>query len=249
MNPYTTDSLFDGCIQVKQYKKGYRFSIDAVLLANHVKPNSGERILDLGTGCGVIPLILAHRHPDIKIFGVEIQKELACIAELNIKDNSLGKRVRILCKDMKSMKQDMTDGPFDIIVSNPPYTKNQSGRINPNTQRAVARQEIKITLTDLLETAYRMLCPMGKMVIVYPALRTTDILTQMRSVRIEPKTLRTIHPRQNSDAELVLVEGIKEGKSGMKISRPLFINNDDGSYTKEVENMFKSQSQIYELGD
>jgi tRNA1Val (adenine37-N6)-methyltransferase len=245
MNPYTTDSLFDGCIQVKQYRKGYRFSIDAVLLAHHVRPNPGERILDLGTGCGVIPLILAYRHTDIKIFGVEVQKELACIAELNIKENCLEKRVRILCKDMKSIRQDMTDGPFHMIVSNPPYTKNQSGRISPNTQRAVARHEIEITLVDLLETARRMLCPNGKMVIVYPALRTTDILTQMRSVRIEPKTLRTVHPSQNSEAELVLVEGIKEGRSGIKISRPLVINNDDGSYTKEVENMFKSQSAIH----
>jgi tRNA1Val (adenine37-N6)-methyltransferase len=249
MNPYTTDSLFDGCLQVKQYKKGYRFSIDAVLLAHHVRPNSGERILDLGTGCGVIPLILAFRHPDIKIFGVEIQKELSCIAELNIKENGLENRVCILCKDMKSIRQDMTDGPFDMIVSNPPYTKNQSGRINPNIQRAVARHEIKITLADILETACRMLCSMGRMVIVYPALRTTDILTQMRSARIEPKTLRTIHPSQSSEAELVLVEGIKEGGAGMKISRPLVINNDDGSYTKEVEKMFKPQSQIYELGD
>ncbi len=244
MNPYTTDSLFDGRILVKQYKKGYRFSIDAVLLAHHVKPSPGERILDLGTGCGVIPLILAYRHPDIKVFGVEIQKELSDIAELNIKENSLENRVRILCKDMKSVRQDMTDGPFDMIVSNPPYTKNRSGRINPDTQRAVARQEIKIKLADILEIAFRMLRPMGKMVIVYPALRTTDILTKMRSVRIEPKTLRMVHPSQNSEAELVLVEGIKEGRPGMKISRPLIINNDEGSYNKEVEKMFKSQSQF-----
>ncbi|MBW2642213.1 MAG: methyltransferase [Deltaproteobacteria bacterium] len=132
----TTDSLFNGSILVKQHGAGYRFSLDAVLLAQHARPSPDDTVLDLGTGCGIIPLILAYRHPKIIIYGVEVQKELADIATLNIAENGMEDRITIHCKDLKRLKQDMTCGPVDLVVTNPPYMKVASGRLNPNQQRA-----------------------------------------------------------------------------------------------------------------
>ena len=146
MSSYTTDTFFDGKIRVMQNRRGYRFSIDAVLLAYHAAPRAQEKVLDLGTGCGIIPLILASRRSDLKIFAVEIQTELAGLADSNVHQNQLQDHIQVLCTDMKLVTQKMTSGPFDLIVSNPPYHKPGSGRINPDAQRAVARHEIKASL-------------------------------------------------------------------------------------------------------
>jgi tRNA1Val (adenine37-N6)-methyltransferase len=238
MKTLTTDTFLDGHIQVKQSRQGYRFSIDAAIVAGHAKPRPNDKTIDLGTGCGIIPLILAYRYPDIKVFGIEVQEELAEIAALNVEENGLKDRVTILCRDMKSLKHHMTSGPADLVVSNPPYRKTESGRINPDNQRAIARHEIKITLSDVVNTASRMLNISGRFVTVYPAERMTDLLTQMRSEDIEPKFLRMIHSGKDTEAKLVLVEGTRGGGPGIKVGLPLIIYRKDGSYTDEVEKMF-----------
>jgi len=176
MESLTTDSLFNGSIRVKQHGSGYRFSLDAVLLARHARPSPDHTVLDLGTGCGIIPLILAYRHPKIKIYGVEVQTELADIATLNIAENHMENRITIYCKDLKRLQQDMTSGPVDLVVTNPPYRKLESGRLNPNHQRAVAKHEIKATLFDVVETARRMLRTSGRFVIIHAAERMVDII-------------------------------------------------------------------------
>lgn len=236
---YTSDTFFNGRIRIKQNRFGYRFSIDAVLLAHHARPHKQNRILDLGTGCGIMPLILAYRHPDIKIYGVEVQKDLAELAALNIKENGLEDRITILHMDMKALKHDRVSGPLDLVISNPPFRKADSGRINPNQQRAVARHEIKTTLYDVVETACRMLSVSGRFVTVYPAERSADILAQMRSATIEPKFLRMIHSRWDTEAKLILLEGIKGARHGLKVGSPLIIYNKDGAYTDEVKDMFQ----------
>jgi tRNA1Val (adenine37-N6)-methyltransferase len=239
MDKLTTDTFFNGRIRVKQHPSGYRFSIDPILLAFHTRPRSGDKILDLGTGCGIIPLILAYRNPEAKICGVEVQKSLADVAALNVKENSMKNRIAIICKDMKDLKHNMVSGPFEWVVSNPPYRKRASGRLNPERQRAVARHEIKATLHDVVEAARRMLRVSGKFVAIYSAERTTDLLTQMRSAGIEPKFLRSIHSVRNTEAKLILVEGVKGGRSGMKIAAPLVIYHKDRSYTDETAEMFR----------
>lgn len=239
MTSLTTDSFFNGCIQVKQNRSGYRFSIDAVLLAWHADPSPNDTILDLGTGCGIIPMILAYRHPEVKIYGIEVQTELADIANLNITENGMEDQITILQKDMKTMKHADTSGPVDLAVSNPPFRKSQSGRINPNEQRAIARHEIKTTLFDVVDTARRMLKTSGKFVMIYPAERLTDILSQMRASGIEPKSIRTVYSGQNTTAKMIIVEGKKGGRSGLKIDSPLYIYRENGSYSDEVEKIFK----------
>jgi tRNA1Val (adenine37-N6)-methyltransferase len=126
----------------------------------------------------------------------------------------------------------------DLAISNPPFRKSKSGRINPNQQRAIARHEIEMTLYDVVETARRMLKTSGRFVIVYPAGRITDILTQMRASRIEPKSIRMVHSGKNTGAKMILVEGKKGGRSGLKIDSPLFIYRKNGTYSDEVEKIF-----------
>ncbi len=238
MDLLAADTFLNGNVSVKQNINGYRFSIDAVLLAGHVKTNSGDRILDIGTGSGIISLILAYRNPQINIYGVEVQKSLADIAAQNVKDNNIEDRVKILCADIKNLNADMISGPFDIVVSNPPYRKAESGRVNPDNQRAVARHEIDITLTDIFKAANRLLNISGRLIIIYPSERIVDMVTQMRLSGIEPKYFRFIYSKSNSESKLVIVEGIKGGRAGAKIVSPLVIYSDDGTYTDEVNRMF-----------
>lgn len=238
MDLITTDTFFNGKISVKQNRNGYRFSIDSVLLAGHVKTNSGDRILDIGTGSGIISLILAYRNPHITIYGVEVQKNLADIAALNVKDNNIEDRVKVLWVDIKNLNADMISGPLDIVVSNPPYRKAESGRLNLDNQRAIARHEIDITLKDILKAASRLLNVSGRLIIIYPSERIADMVTQMRLSGIEPKQFRFIYSKSSSESKLVIVEGVKGGRAGARIISPLVIYNDDGTYTDEVNRMF-----------
>jgi tRNA1Val (adenine37-N6)-methyltransferase len=238
MNSKTPDTFLNGRIKVKQDRYGYRFSIDSILLACHAGPRPGDKVLDLGTGCGIISLILAYREPNLKIFGIELQKELADIAVSNVKENQMDGSITIICKDMKELNNNMISGPVDLVVSNPPYRKAESGRINPDMQRAVARHEIKVSLSDITATVRRVLRTAGRFVTIYSAERITDLLTHLRSAGIEPKFLRMIHSGVKTEAKLVLLEAIKGGRSGVKIGPPLIIYNEKGAYTQEVEKMF-----------
>jgi tRNA1Val (adenine37-N6)-methyltransferase len=239
MSSFTTDTFFDGRIQVMQHKRGYRFSIDAVLLAYHAEPRAQQKVLDLGTGCGIISLIMGSRRLDLKIYAVEVQRELADLADTNVHQNQLQNRIKVLCTDMKLLDLKMTSGPFDLIVSNPPYRKPGSGRINPDAQRAVARHELKASLIDVLQTTRRMLRTAGRFVTIFTAERTTDILSQMRNEQIEPKMLRMIHSNRDTNARLILVEGIKGGRPGLNIAPPLILYDENGEYTAEVRQMFE----------
>ncbi|MDX2441336.1 MAG: tRNA1(Val) (adenine(37)-N6)-methyltransferase [Desulfobacterales bacterium] len=238
MKSKTPDTFLNGRIKVKQDRSGYRFSIDSILLACYAKLRPGDKVLDLGTGCGIVSLILAYREPNLKIFGIEVQKELADIAVSNVEENHMGGIITILYKDMKELKNDMLSGPVDLVVSNPPYWKAKSGRINPDMQRAVARHEIKVSLDDITATVRRVLRTAGSFVTIYSAERITDLLTHLRSAGIEPKFLRMIHSDIKTEAKLVLVEGIKGGRPGVKIGPPLIIYDEKGDYTQEVEEMF-----------
>jgi tRNA1Val (adenine37-N6)-methyltransferase len=234
----TTDAFFKESIKVRQFKYGYRFSVDAVLLAAFVRPAKGDCIVDLGTGCGIIPLILAHRNRDVSIYGVEIQKELAWLAIINVRENNMENRIKILMENIKDIQPDSIKGPADIVVANPPYHRLNSGRINPNLQKAAARHEIKATLNDMVSAGSRLLKKSGKLILIYPAERITDLLFSMRFFGIEPKWIRMVHSYRNSPAKFIIIEGIKEAGPDAKVRHPLYIYKKDGSYSKEVEKMF-----------
>jgi tRNA1(Val) A37 N6-methylase TrmN6 len=238
-DPQTTDSFFDGKLKIKQKTAGYRFSIDAVLLAHHANPRAGERLLDLGTGCGIIPLILAYRYADITITGIEIQDELADLAISNVMANRMQNRIGVLRLDMRTLKPAMIGGPADGVVCNPPYRSTNSGRLNPDPQRAIARHELSVNLVQVLEAARRTLRTAGRFFTIYPAQRMAELLSQMRSAGIEPKFIRAVHSRLEQEAKRVLVSGTKGVRSGTKIGPPLIIYAKDGGYSKEVRQMFE----------
>ena len=195
-------------------------------------------MVDLGTGCGVIPVLLGFRHPRIRLVGVEIQDALARFALRNALENKMADRIQVLAKDMLDVSLADIGGPADLIVSNPPYRKLDSGRINADAQRAVARHELKIDLDQLLATARRLLRKSGRFVVIYPSARTIDLLAAMRALALEPKSLTMIHSTASSAARLVTVTGAKDGRPGLEVTAPIHLYNENGSYTSQAESMF-----------
>ncbi len=231
------ESLFHCRLKILQKAEGYRFSIDAVILGHHIPLGDMDMGVDLGTGCGIIPLILAHRKSSARLYGIEIQKDLADLASRNVRLNHMEHRITIVHGDMRDFRSYLEPGVMDVVFSNPPYRKMLSGRINPDSERAVARHEIKGTLSDVVSVAEKLLRPSGRLWVIYPAESIGDLLAQMRACRLEPKRLRLVHSRPDSDAELVLAEGRKQGKAGLKVVPPLIVHKEDGGYTDELKEM------------
>jgi tRNA1Val (adenine37-N6)-methyltransferase len=238
-NRLTTDTFFNGRVKVFQSTHGYRFSIDAVLLAAMVYPKPGEVVMDMGTGCGVVPIVLAFRYPRVQFVGIELQDELAKIAMRNVAANGMQDQIEILNQDVRSLKNEIIGGPVDWIVTNPPYRRAHSGKINPDSERAVARHEIHLSLHELMEVCRRFLRTGGRFAIVYPAERLTDLFYEMRSAGIEPKWMQSVHSHQGDEAKLALVRGMMRGKPGLKVAPPLIIYASDGAYSKAVEEMME----------
>ncbi len=239
----TRDTFCNGRLVVYQHKAGYRFSIDAILLAGYIRPQKDCRLIDLGCGCGIISLMVAHRFPTLQLFGVEIQPALASLARRNVAENRLGDRILILDRDMKSLSQEMTRGPVDVIFSNPPFGRASGGRINPNMERALARHEIMVSLKELTAITHRMLRTGGRFFTIFPAERITDLLCHMRADRIEPKRIRMVHSYETDPPKRILVEGVAGGQPGVSIGRPLVIYQADGEYTHETQRFF-SQTDL-----
>ncbi|MEJ2660012.1 MAG: tRNA1(Val) (adenine(37)-N6)-methyltransferase [Desulfobacteraceae bacterium] len=233
----THDTFLDGNLRISQPGSGYRYSLDAVLLAALPNLKPGQSLLDLGTGCGIIPLILAFRNREARISGVEVQSELARLAAINVENNGLQDRVRIIHADLRHLTPEMVSGPVDWIVSNPPYRRAVSGRVNPDTQRALARHEIKVNLHQLVSTARRLLKTGGRFAIIYPSERAVDLFSEMRPAGLEPKWLQCVHSQADGDAKLVLVQAVMGGKPGLKIERPLVVYGPDGRYSAAVKDM------------
>lgn len=240
MSQNTTDTFFDGALSVVQSREGYRFSIDAILLASALEPNTGQTVVDLGTGCGIIPLILAYRHPDIRLYGVEMQTDLVELARTNAAQNRMTDRIHIVPADIRQLATGQVDGPVDLVVSNPPYHRAQSGRLNPNSQRAIARHEIHLNLEQLLTSARRILRTGGRFATIFPAERIVDLFSGMRSAGIEPKQMRAIYSRRPEGAKLILAQGVMRGNPGVTVDPPLIIYTSDGKYTDEVQKMMEA---------
>ena len=233
---FTRDGLFRGELQFLQPRQGYRFSVDAPLLASFVKLKRGDRVIDLGTGCGVILVILARRFPKVReLVGVEVQEGLAELARRNAELNGVGNLIRIVRGDIRECRKNFAPETFDVVVSNPPYYPSEGGRVNPGDEVAIARHEVMATMADFAEATRYLLKGGGRCYFVYPARRAVNILTEMRQRRLEPKRLRWVHPRPGEEARMVLVEGVKGAGEGVAVEPPLFIHDSQGNYTPEME--------------
>ena len=223
----TLDTFFDRRIQILQKKRGYRFSVDAILLAQFSKIRKNEKVIDLGTGCGILPLLLSHQTKAHSFVGVEIQEGLAELAKRNVLLNRLEDRISILQNDFRKLKTTFPPESFDVVLSNPPYRKYRTGRMNPTQEKAIARHELQGTLEDLASIASYLLPPKGRCYLIFPALRTVDLLIGLRNQRLEPKRLQFVHPHFEEDAKFILSESIKESGSELKVMDPLILQPDN----------------------
>lgn len=220
----TIDPFMDGRLRIIQSKKGYRFSIDALLLADFVTIKKYDIAIDLGTGCGVIPLSLLASKPVKHVYCIEIQHELAGQAMRNARLNNLENRMSVILGDIRNPP--LPASSVNVVVCNPPYRRKESGRINPDRQRAIARHEIYASLDDIIKAARYLLTTKGRLSIIYPAERMTDLMEKLRASGFEPKKLRIIYPDNDSNAKLVLMEAWFNGNSGLTILPPLFGQGD-----------------------
>jgi len=218
------DAFMDGRLSLIQSKDGYRFSIDAVLLAEFVTIKQGDVIVDLGTGCGVIPLILLLTKWVGYAFGLEIQEELASQAARNVHLNGFDDQMGIVLGDIKNPP--IAAESADVVICNPPYRQIKSGRINPDPRRAIARHEIMAGIDDILVATRSILRKRGRFALIYSSTRLADILARMRRFGLEAKKLQIIYPDLNSGAKLVLVEAILGGRPGLKIGPPIIGQGD-----------------------
>lgn len=218
------DQFMEGRLRLIQSRDGYRFSIDAILLAQFVTVRPGDVVVDLGTGCGVIPMILFLTKPVGRIVGLEIQEELADQALRNARMNGFEKKMDVIIGDIKTTP--FAKKSVDVIVCNPPYQQVKSGRINPDPRRAVARHEILASLDDILRSGKDLLRKKGRLAMIYPSVRLTDVLVRMRRFNLEPKRLRLHYPDLESGAKLALIEAVSGGRPGLGISSPLLGQGD-----------------------
>jgi tRNA1Val (adenine37-N6)-methyltransferase len=238
----TLDTLFGGALSLLQSRNGYRFSLDPLLLARFVTCRPGEKIADLGSGNGVMALVLAYLHSSLAITGVEIQTSMVDRARRNARMNGFEKRVMILQGDVRHIEKVLRPESFAGVVCNPPYRPTASGRTSPQAERKMARHEIMAGLGDFLRAGAYLLPIKGRMALVYPALRFIELLQSMRRANLEPKRLRVVHSFADDAASLVLVEGVKGGKSGVEVLPPLMIYRKKKQYTDEVKVLLAGKS-------
>jgi tRNA1Val (adenine37-N6)-methyltransferase len=244
----TVDAILGGRLRIIQKKSGYRFSIDALLLAHCVNLKKEEACIDLGTGSGVIALILACRRGRGRILGIDIQKELVEMARRTVELNGLAGCVEIRLGDIRHPESCFAPISFDVAVFNPPYRRLRSGRTNPDLGKAVARHEIEGTVGDFLAATDYALKPGGRAYAIYPARRTVEMISRMRAVRIEPKRLRIVHSRPGGMGEFILVEGVKGGREEMTVLPTLYIYGEGGRYTAEMEVIFRDLAAFRAAG-
>ncbi|OPX98920.1 MAG: tRNA1(Val) (adenine(37)-N6)-methyltransferase [Syntrophorhabdus sp. PtaU1.Bin002] len=236
----TLDILCNERLRIIQKKQGYRFSIDAILLAHFVVLKKHERLLDIGTGCGIIPAYIVKKGYRNEMVGVEIQKDLYDVALKNKILNNCD-QVTFLHGDIGSKSKDLKTSPFHVVVSNPPYTKERSGRTSPQPSRLVARYESFLNLESLVSIAASLLYKKGRFYVIYPSRRLGEIISAARDNKLELKRVRFIHPRKKQGSNLFLAEFIKDGGIGTAIEAPLYIY-ENGQYTDEVKGYYILES-------
>jgi tRNA1Val (adenine37-N6)-methyltransferase len=232
----TLDGIRD--IKVYQNNRGYRFSVDSLLLYSFVKVKYAFRIADLGAGSGIIGLLLSGKYPNATVKLVELQKSLYHLAEKNIKLNGLEDRVKAVCTDIKEIKINEPSLSYDLIVSNPPFRKPGSGLLSLGEEKAVARHELRLTFSDLAEAAAHLLKPGGRFSLIFHPERLPEIMAILRSSRLEPKRMRFVHNDPGAVSKIVLIESVKDGRPGVKVENPLFVYTGSGEYTAEVKEMY-----------
>lgn len=230
--------------------KGYRiiqnparfcFGMDAVLLSGFAKAKRGEMVLDLGTGTGIIPILMAAKTEGDRFTALEIQEDSADMARRSVILNQLEEKVQIVTGDIKDASKIFGASSFHVITTNPPYMIGTHGENSPLEAKAIARHEVLCTLDDILRESARLLMPKGRFYMVHRPFRLAEILSKMVEYRIEPKRMRLVYPYIDKEPNMVLIEGLRGGKSRMTVEPPLIVYKESGIYTDEIYKLYSME--------
>ena len=226
-------------LKIFQDTEMFSFSLDSILLPNFVTLNKNiKNILDIGSGNAVIPLILSTK-TNANITGIEIQERSYNLGKKSIEYNKLEDKITFINQDIKEFAKNIESDTFDTITCNPPYFKLNNEKLNKNDYKTIARHEVMLNLEDLFKIAKKLLKNNGNIAIVHRPERLVDIIEEMKKNNIEPKKLQFVYPGINKEANILLIEGVKNGKPGLKILKPLYSHLDNGKYTDEIKEYFK----------
>lgn len=222
-------------LKIIQDKEGFCFGIDSVLLSDFAKEiKEDAKVLDLGTGTGIIPILLCGKTKLKKVIGVEIQQEVALMAKKSVKLNNLEEKFEVINDDIINLEKIYNKQTFDVVVTNPPYKKRNTGIINEKEKRIISRHEITADLEEFIKVAKDLLKDKGEFYMVHRPERLVDILSLMREYKIEPKNLKMVYSNNEKEPNLVLIKGVKNAKPFLKVERNLYIYDKEGNYTKDI---------------
>ncbi len=237
---YTTESLFGGRLTCRQHLNGYRFSQDPVLLAHFFTPSLDEHILDLGTGCGIIALILAYRWPRVSVTALELQPGLAELARGNVDRNDFGGRVQVVEGDLRKVETLLQSASFERVVCNPPYHQVGAARPNPGLEQAIARHEVMVDLEEIVKAVDWLLVEGGRADFVYSAERADELQDALQDNGCAPVRLQEVYSYPDGPCRLVLVEAVKGGGSDLEILPPFYVQTGPGGeYTPEMAEFYE----------
>ncbi len=234
----TLDDLQLKDICIIQKREGFRFGIDAVLLANFANVKKKHKVMDLCTGTGIVPFIIKGKKEPEKIVGLEIQNKFVEMANRSIKINGFNDTMEFLHGDLKDKELLKSIGRFDVVTVNPPYKLEKSGIVNPNDKYAIARHEVMCNLDNVIEACRIVLKDNGRLYMVHRPERLADIFCIMRKYKIEPKRVQMVHPNTKKPANILLVEGQRDGGAYLKWEPPIYVYNDDGRFSKEINEIY-----------
>ena len=233
-NERIDDLEFKG-LKIIQNEKGFCFGMDSVLLSDFAKNmKNNSTVLDLGTGTGIIPILLCGKTNLKKVVGIEIQKDVANMAKRSSQLNNLQDRFEVVNTNIIDLKNIYEKQSFDVIVTNPPYKKENTGITNENEAKLISRHEITANLEDFISISKDLLKDKGEFYMVHRPERLVDILSLMRKYKIEPKILKFVSPNKNKEPNLILIKGIKNANSFLRVEKNLYVYNEDGKYTNEI---------------
>ena len=243
-NERIDDLEFNG-FKIIQNEDGFCFGIDSVLLSDFAKNiRNNSKVLDLGTGTGILCILLSGKTNLKEIYGIELQAEVADMAKRSVELNSLQDKIKIINDNILSLESYFEKGSFDAIVTNPPYKKINTGLKNENEKKIISRHETTARLEDFIRISKEMLKDKGEFYMVHRPERLVDIIYLMRKYKIEPKQIRFVAPKPSKEPNLVLIKGVKNANEFLKFEKILYVYNEDGSYTNEILQIYNKKSRV-----
>lgn len=232
------DDLQRNGYRIIQDPDRFCFGMDAVLLSGFASAKTGDNVLDMGTGTGIIPILMEAKTKAAHLTGLEIQPESADMAQRSVKLNNLEEKISIVTGDIKEAKIIFPKASFQVVTSNPPYMIGQHGLVNPHGEKAIARHEVLCTLEDVVENAAALLVPGGHFFMVHRPFRLAEIMTCLVKYKLEPKRMQLVYPYIDKEPNMVLVEAVRGGKSRLQVEKPLIVYEKPGVYTKEIYDIY-----------